>query len=336
MKSIKSPLAILKILALTLGLTLSLSSVGWTRETIRIGYFPQIHDAATFALRKALGKKYKLDYVRFLRYTDAAIALSRNDIQLSQLGYTSAVTGALQSSHPAFVYVAGMSRGAINVVCRKDVLIKTWQDLKGKTFGVLTGGPAELFFDDALHVHGLSPQDVKAVDFTAPGPPLLQALQNGTIQCTAVYEPFAATAVASGTAYYPPVNLAENSFFGINGGMAINAKFLKSHPKFVQDVVNTVVQSTALYNHDQPALISDIENSAIAGEFKTNVIKLSASHVILDSNLYLASLYKLATSMKVLGFVTKLPSDKALAAYYDYRFLEKATRKTPDELGRNR
>jgi ABC-type nitrate/sulfonate/bicarbonate transport system substrate-binding protein len=321
----------LKISGLAGCIALMAAPMSSAQETIHVAYFPQIHDAASFAVRNELGKKYKLEYVRFLRYADAEIALSRGDIQLSSLGYSSAVNGALRDPQPAFVYVSGMSRGAINVVCRKDTEVKNWQDLKGKTFGVLTGGPAELFFDDALRLHNLRPTDVQSVNFTAPGPPLLLALQNKSIECTAVYEPFAATAVAEGNAYYPPIDLADNSFLGINGGMAVNADFLKTHAALLQEVVDVIVRSTALYNHDRSRLIADVKAS---GEFKPEVVETGAEHVILDSNLYLARLYKLAAAMKDLGFVRSVPPEQTLAKYFDYRFLEKATGKSADVLGR--
>jgi ABC-type nitrate/sulfonate/bicarbonate transport system substrate-binding protein len=174
------------------------------QETIRIGYSPQIHDIALLEIRRDLGVHYKLEYIKFLRYTDTQIALTRGDVDIGSLGYASAVVAAVRDAEPKFVYVAGLARGAINLVCRNDVAVKTWADLKGKIFGVLTGGPAELFFVDALRSHGVLQSDVKTVAFAAPGPPLLQALQTGAIQCTAIFEPLAASAVADGVAYYPP------------------------------------------------------------------------------------------------------------------------------------
>ena len=200
---------------------------GFGQDVIKLGYIPQVHDAADFAVGRELGQKYKIEYVKFLRYSDAEIALARGDIQIAPLGYATVVGSALRDAEPKYFFIAGMSRGAINVVCRKDVQVKDWPDLKGKVFGVLTGGPAELFFDDALKTHGLKATDVDRVSFTAPGPPLLQAMQGKNIQCMAVYEPFAATAVVDGYGSYAPVDLADNSFLGINHAMAVNAEFLK-------------------------------------------------------------------------------------------------------------
>lgn len=314
-------------------LPFSLAVPGHAQETIRVGYSPQIHDAAEIELQRDLGKRYKLEYVKFLRYADTEIALTRGDIQIGTLGYASAVVGALREPEPKYVYVTGLARGAINLVCRKDVAIKGWQDLKGKVYGVLTGGPAELFFIDALASHGVEPKDVQSVAFAAPGPPLLQALQSATIQCSAIFEPIAASTVADGYAYYPPVDLADNSFLGINHGIAVNAEFLRTHRSFVQEAVNSAVKTTAAYNRDHRQWIRDMEAT---GEFKPHAVEIGVDHLVLDNDLYLARLYKLAAAMRGLGFVRASPDEKVLAKYYVYDFLEKTTGQSADQLGRNK
>jgi ABC-type nitrate/sulfonate/bicarbonate transport system substrate-binding protein len=312
---------------------LLIATCALAQDVIKVGYLPQVHDAANFAVERELGKKYKLEYVKFLRYADAEIALARGDIQLAPLGYATVVGSALRDAEPKYFLVSGMSRGAINVVCRKDVQVKDWADLKGKTMGVLTGGPAELFFDDALKVHGLKGSDVKRVSFTAPGPPLLQAMQAKNIECMAVFEPFAATAVVDGYGYYPPVNLADNSFLGINHAMAINAEFLGKHPELAQEIVNVVVKSTDEYNRDRAKWIADLKGRP---DFRPEVVQTGVEHVLLDWNLYLDRTRKLAASMKDLGFIRAVPDDARLAKYFRYDYLTKATGLSEAQVGRTK
>jgi NitT/TauT family transport system substrate-binding protein len=318
--------------AVTLLATLA-ATPACAQELLKVGYLPQVHDAANFALERELGNKYKLEYVKFLRYSDAEIALARGDVQISPLGYATVVTAAARDPEPRYFFVAGMSRGAINVVCRKDVPVKTWADLRGKTFGVLTGGPAELFFDDALKVHGLKASDVHRVAFTAPGPPLLQAMQGKNIECMAVFEPFAATAVVDGYGYYPPVDLADNSFLGINHAIAINADTLAKRPELGQEVTNAILKATREYNADKVKWIADLKQRP---DFRADVVQLGVDHVILDSNLYLARTRKLAASMKELGFIRAVPDDEKLAKYFRYDFLTKATGLSEADAGKTR
>ena len=306
---------------------------GFGQDVIKLGYIPQVHDAADFAVGRELGQKYKIEYVKFLRYSDAEIALARGDIQIAPLGYATVVGSALRDAEPKYFFIAGMSRGAINVVCRKDVQVKDWPDLKGKVFGVLTGGPAELFFDDALKTHGLKATDVDRVSFTAPGPPLLQAMQGKNIQCMAVYEPFAATAVVDGYGSYAPVDLADNSFLGINHAMAVNAEFLKTHPELGQQIAGIVVRATDEYNRDKAKWIADLKQRP---DFRPEVIATGVEHVVLDWNLYLDRTKKLAASMKELGFIRAVPDDAKLEKYFRYDFLTKVTGKSESEVGRSK
>jgi ABC-type nitrate/sulfonate/bicarbonate transport system substrate-binding protein len=304
------------------------------QETIKIGYLMQVHDAANLAIEKELGAKYKLEYVKFLRYSDAEVALTRGDIKMTSLGYVSAIGAALRETEPSYQLVSGMSRGAINTVCRPDVKISDWPDLKGKKFGVLTGGPAELFFDDALRVHGIKRNDIPTVSFTAPGPPLLQALKNKDIECMAVYEPFAANAVAGGFGYYPPkIDLADNSFLGINGVIAVNSIFLKENSGFVKEAIRVATKATGYYLQNKDKLTTDFPNRL---EVKPEVIKVGADHIILDNNLYMKRAFAMAESMKTLGFIRQIPEKAKLEAYFNYQFLMEATGKTADELGRNK
>jgi ABC-type nitrate/sulfonate/bicarbonate transport system substrate-binding protein len=299
-------------------------------ETIKVGYLAQVHDGPILAVEKALGGDYKLEYVKFLRYADAEIALSRGDIQMSSLGYVSAISAASRGGEPQFQFVTGQSRGAINLVCREDVKISDWAGLAGHTYGVLTGGPAEIFFNDALTTHGVDLGGIEKVTFAVPGPPLLQALKDGTIECMAVYEPFAASAVADGYGYYPPLDLADNSFLGINGGIAVNSAFLTENPEFVQKAVDVAVQAIESYPKDKTEWIAQVVEKLGIPE---NAAKLGSEHLVLDWKLYEKRAATLAGAVASLGVIKEVPSVEAIAAYFNYDFLAKTTGRQPNELG---
>lgn len=254
----------------------------------------------------------------------------RGDVVVASLGYTNPIVAAGREAAPSYKLVAETSRGAMNVVCNKDVTVSGWNDLKGKKFGILAGGPAELFFDDAVTTHGVSRKDIPATIFTAPGPPLLQALHNRDIDCTAVFEPIAASVVQKGIAVYAPVNLAENTFRGINGVIGANVAFLKDNTPFASDLASVIVKATSYYNAHKEALQTDFKRL----EFSPEVINVGVDHVILDANLYFASALKEAQAMARLGFIKSAPPAEKLAAYYHYSFMTKATGKSEDAAGR--
>lgn len=318
--------------AIVAGLAFALVLPAQAQETIKIGYFMQLHDIPYMAIEKELGSKYKLEFVRFLRYSDAEVALVRGDIHMTSLGYGNVITAASRESEPGFQMVVGLARGAVNIVCRSDVKVSGWNDLKGKKFGVLTGGTAELFFDDGLRSHGINRSDVTTVSFTTIGPPLLQAIKNKDIDCMAVFEPFAAVSVADGLGYYPNTSLGQNSFLGINNALAVNSAFLIKNPDFVRDAVKIAVSAAKLYQGDKARMMTDFPRL----EFKPEVIKVGADGVVLDSNLYYDRTLKVAEAMKNLGFIRQVPSKEKIAAYFNYDFMTAATGQSADEVGRNK
>lgn len=290
-------------------------------KVIKVGYFPQLHDAPILSLEKKLGSKYKFEYVKFLRYADADIALTRGDLDISSLGFGSGIADAARGGDPKIAYVVGQGRGAINLVCRPDAKIQTWTDLKGKSVGLVTGLP-EIFFNDALATHGVAPRDVQSMSFSVAGPPVLQALKDGSNACIVIFEPFAATAVTDGYGVYPPFDLADNSFLGINNGVAVNKAFLAANRPIVEDVVKAIIESVDSYRQDKPAWISHM--NAVGG-FPAEVVKLGVDHVTLDWNLHPDRIAVLAKAMHELGLVKTLPSADALAGYLDPSILRAAS-----------
>jgi ABC-type nitrate/sulfonate/bicarbonate transport system substrate-binding protein len=283
------------------------------KPKVRVGYFSQLHDAAVLDLASGeLARSVDFEYVKFQRYADAAIALGRGDIDLSSLGYASVITEAAKNGDPKFKFVTGLARGAINLVCRNEVKIAGWPDLKGKTVGVVAGFP-EIFLDDALRTHGQSPSDVKKVNFAVAGPPVLQSLQDRTTDCSAVFEPFGATAVSGGYAYYPPTVISDNSFRGINNGIAANTAFIDKHQDLLKRIVAAANASTARFIASEQRWIDFITASQ---GFDGAIVKVGVKRVNLDSALYPREASTLAANMKNLGLIRAQPSDQQLQRFF--------------------
>lgn len=297
---------------------------------VRVGYLAQVHDGPLIALEEALGDDYQFEYVRFLRYADAEIALSQGDIDISSLGYVSAVTAAARGGEPLFKFFVGQSRGAINLVCREGLEVTDWADLPDYVVGVLTGGPAEIFFNDAVTLHGVDLQSIERVTFPVPGPPLLQALQDGTIECMAVFEPFAASAVADGYGVYAPLDLADNTFLGVNGGIAANSSFLAENPDFLTAAAAAVVETIESYAEDNQPWIQSVVSVL---DIPEGTAELSTGHLVLDWRIYRQRLDRLAEAVAELGVIAEAPSAEAIDQFFTYEFLADATGLEEAELG---
>jgi len=301
-------------------------------QVIRVGYLSQVHDGPIIALKDELAGQYQFEYVKFLRYADAEIALTNGDIDISSLGYVSAVTAAARGGEPGYQFFVGQSRGAINLVCRQDANVQDWSDLTSQTVGVLTGGPAEIFFNDAVTEHGVNLQEIERVTFPVPGPPLLQALQDGTISCMAVYEPFAASAVADGYGIYPPLDLAENSFLGVNGGVAANAGFLREQPEFITAATKAIVDAAETFPQDKTQwLASVVELLGIPQQ----TAEISTEHLSLDWRIYRQRIDTLARAVADLGVISAAPPSEAIDRFFTYEFLAAATGQPEESLGIN-
>lgn len=285
------------------------------KTPIRVGYFSQLHDAAVLDLQNRLGDKYAFEFIKFQRYADAAIALSRGDIDVSSLGYANLITEAAKNTEPKFQFVAGLARGAINLVCNNDVKVNGWEDLKGKSIGIVAGFP-EVFLDDALRVNGHSPRDIKKVNFAVAGPPVLQALKDGTTDCSAVFEPFGATAVSGGYAYYPPTEIADNSFKGLNNGLAVRTEFSESHSDVVADIVAAARASTEAFSNRPDEWI---EFMTASQDFPKEIVEIGVERVRLDTALHPQEAKILAGNMKELGLIRKQPDEEQLARFFAAR-----------------
>jgi sulfonate transport system substrate-binding protein len=284
----------------------------WAKETIKVGYFSQLHDAALLDLENKLGDKYAFEYVKFQRYADAAIALSRGDIDVSSLGYANLITEAAKNTEPKFVFVSGLARGAINLVCHNDVKVDEWKDLTGKKIGVVAGFP-EIFLNDALTTHGQKVNDVVKVNFAVAGPPVLQSLRDKTTDCAAVFEPFGATAVSGGYAYYPKTNIGDNSFKGMNNGIAVNVAFASKNKQAIDDIKVSAKNSTNTFSADTKKWI----NLMITSQgFEPKIVEIGVNRVALDSALYFKEANVLAGNMKTLGLIKNAPTEEHLKKFF--------------------
>jgi ABC-type nitrate/sulfonate/bicarbonate transport system substrate-binding protein len=160
------------------------------------------------------------------------------------------------------------------------------------------------------------------VNFTVPGPPLLQALRDKTIECMAVYEPFAASAVADGFGYYPPIDLADNPFRGINGGIAVNLDLANGDKSFVDKQVDVVARATKTLPKEKDEWIATVV--AKTG-FPAKTVALGTDHVVLDPQLHIPEAGILAKAVANLGVIKQSPTPEQLAPYFDPSFLNAAT-----------
>ncbi|HEX4384124.1 MAG TPA: ABC transporter substrate-binding protein, partial [Myxococcales bacterium] len=127
---------------LFLALALSALSVR-AADDVRLGNLKFAHYGAV-SYMKELGPKYGLNVTEhvFAKGIDIVPALLSGDVDIG----ASAVDGAISAraaGAPVYV-VAGFAKGGARIVGRKDLNLKSIDELKGKKVGVARGGAHEI------------------------------------------------------------------------------------------------------------------------------------------------------------------------------------------------
>lgn len=284
-------------------------------KVVRIGYLPQMQDVAVIALRERLGPQPRVEFVRFDRYADAEAALSRGEVHVASLSYESLPALAARGAAPKFTYVAGLARGGVSMVCRKDVKIGSWADLRGHNLAITPGMP-EWFLDDALTQHELKPQDIYRIKTPADSTPMKQ-IEAGDAECAVVNEPAAALGVAKGFAHYPAPDIADNAYGGIQSGLAVNAGFLKNQRPLVQNLVRELAEATSLFQRDADQWVQRLVSAKAMDAAPAAV---GIERVWLDIKLYPDEAWAMVGAAVGAG---KAPAGRgAVDAYFDTTLLD--------------
>jgi ABC-type nitrate/sulfonate/bicarbonate transport system substrate-binding protein len=194
-------------------------------------------------LMKGLGKTYEVEWVRFAGGGDAMPALVAGKID-GCLGTPFPLSNALfQSKVPVTIVHQLLSFGFDGhyddlTVVRADSGIKSFADLKGKTFGVnAIGGTSEQAVRIMARKAGIN---IDGGDLTiAEGrPPFLgQMVRDNKVQAATLFQPFFGEAMAKGDL---KVLYSTSDVYGGPTDyvfMVFDNKFLKAHPQAVRDYV---------------------------------------------------------------------------------------------------
>jgi NitT/TauT family transport system substrate-binding protein len=168
-------------------------------DDVRLGDLKFAHYGAV-SYMKELGPKFGLNITEhvFAKGIDIVPALLSGDVDLG----ASAVDGAISAraaGAPVFI-VAGFAKGGARIVGRKDLGLKSIDELKGKKVGVARGGAHEILLFAELAKHNLTwGPEGKDVQITYLAyADLNQALAAKQIDAMSQSEPQAAQAIAKG------------------------------------------------------------------------------------------------------------------------------------------
>lgn len=125
-------------------------------------------------------------------------------------------------------FIAGQQFAGQNLILRKGVTANSWQDLEGKTIGVVPGTYVRVLFFIAAQEGGADLNKIKLVNVSV-GATALEALRKGDLDGIVLFAPMTDQMVVEGTGYYPPkLDIAACSLGPANGGIFANTDFLNN------------------------------------------------------------------------------------------------------------
>ncbi len=298
-------------------------------EKIRFAYTVQVHQANMMVLNE-FAKKYgvEIEPVPMRRYADQQLALMTNQVDIAVVGYIN--VGLMEEKDfRDYKVIAGVFTGGQSLTLAKDVKASTWKDLEGKKLGTAPNSYAELIFKASATLGGADVSKIQTVSFAAGGPPALSALKNHEIDGFVFWEPNNAEASVGGYGYYSSLDISANPTRGVNGALAVNAKFLETKRAAVLGFLKAAVDATNALNQDREQYVK----VAVAGTGSSpEVVREAIPHGALDYKLYAkegAALLKMIYDAKI----TKIDTSSAVKKQFDYSLLSEATGKPVEQLG---
>jgi sulfonate transport system substrate-binding protein len=251
-------------------------------------------------------------------------------IELGTLGYQSPALMAEQNAKNVKI-IAGEQLGGQNLIMRKGVDIKSWNELEGKRIGRPPGSYVAILFTLAAKENGVDISKVNLINATSAGPAELQALKSGDLDGLVLWSPLLDRAVVEGYGYYPSCcDIGKTQTYGAgNQIIAANTDFLKDRDLAVR-FLQAYAESLDFYVKNPDKAVSLI--TEYTGVSK-DVIAEAWKHGIWDVRADVRTMVNVAKQGPVFGF-TKTDTSAKVPDYIDMSYLSAATGRPLDQLTR--
>lgn len=300
-------------------------------ETTKVGWGKFAPAAALYALPK-FAEKYgvKVELVEFKRFADIRTAAASGSIDFGLVGPQD-VPLVVAQGETNLVVVMGLAKGSDTLIVRKGVDVKAWKDYMGKRIAVGKGGVAWMKFVAAMEENEINYAKLNVINVVGGGDEFVKAMQRGEIDAAAIWEPWGAMAVIRDVGYYPPTDLGATTTIGPTVAVIVsNRNVAESKPELTQKVVKAIVEATEYLSANKEKWILTVREFT---GLESDVANLSLRTVEYDIRIPQEIIERMSRFLYRSGIITRDVSGELFPKFYTYRFLEKATGKTPKELG---
>ncbi|WP_462408532.1 ABC transporter substrate-binding protein [Neobacillus sp. Marseille-QA0830] len=312
---------------------------GQKTAEIKLGYATCAHCLA-MSLVPDYVKDVKIDAKNFPSGNDVLTALVSGSLDVAQVTYLHYIT-ALDKGLD-LVAISGQINGGSEILVGNDISLKAddWDGFKklvaerkksGNKLKVAAsrGNAQDIHMRGEFKKHGIDPvNDIEFVNIANPADHA-SALENGQVDVISTVEPFASQIRLnkSGKHFAYPYDQAAGNLTNL---IVTRSDVLKEHKAELQEVVTGVVNLVDDLKQDNTKWLDVIsKNTSLSDDIATEALKNSYP----DYNMHEKETLAIAKMMKDLNYIQNDVADKA-KKNMDYEFLEKATGKTAEELGK--
>lgn len=289
-------------------------------EPLPVGTWKTAQTIQPFFYDRFLPDAIKSQVLTFTNPADQKTALLAGSLAMCGTTLAHAIYSA--SLGQPVVVVAALCNKASALVVKKDGLIRSEADLRGKTIGYVPGTMHDILLRETLARNGLSPQtDVKLVrvDFFDMG----TALASGSIDAFLSGEPFPTLAVEQGYGQILSYPYYGDSVGTINAGMLVTRAAIEEHPEQVTALVLAHARATRfLVDHPEQWL-----QRASAFGTPMEVLQAAAPNMELAWDMddtFVRQAKALGSRMQALGIIERQPDYDRL---FDLTFVNQARAK---------
>lgn len=330
----------MRVLAAAVAVIAGLTACGSSEEAaaaapLKLGWVPALSWTAWASVPDQLeASDVEAELVSFKSSNDVLIALSSGAIDMGTAGYNN-VASILAGQELRARFVSGISANGSVFVARKGSGITDWPDLAGKRIGSVRGSTQYVNIVTAMAANGLDlNKDSTFVNIQSFNE-LNLAMQRGELDAMVTFPPNSGLAVDGGFGEIPAgiqAELYDGSFFVASGVLATDAA-VEKRPNDVQKVIDVFIAQGDRFDADKQLWVETFQSyAASSGKPELLAEALEAKHVRWYPNLDVAQIKQVPATLARLG---EIPRDTTseLVDRLDFRFLEKATGKSADQLG---
>lgn len=241
------------IIIINIVLSVTVLTLGCAKKPqhVKIALCPYTGDLPFFvAIEKGYFKEQGLqvDDIRCGNSTEALNALLADKVDIiAPISFSALLAAEIKSPGEVKLFLPGGESDKIigsYLLVRKDSILTSIEQLKGKKIGTYTGATQLLYLNLFLKEIGIDPE--KDVEIIQVGPALqAQALDAGQFDALFTIEPYSTIALEKGIAKAlienPRVKHIVNPF--ISGSAAVSSRFLKENPEVLKKIYKAVAKA---------------------------------------------------------------------------------------------